>query len=82
MLLEACEYTADFIRFGAAIFQNLIGGERLAALAVAFDATGGNGMLATDADALDDAPARRFKGVVNVLGACFSLVHAGNGFLS
>jgi hypothetical protein len=40
ILFETCEYAADFIRFGVAIFQNLIDGERLAALAVALDATG------------------------------------------
>src|SRR6185437_6020985 len=69
-------------QLGVAIFQNVIGGERLAAFAVAFDATGGNGIFAADAAAFDDAPTCRFQRGINMLGACLGFVHAGNGFFS
>jgi hypothetical protein len=49
---------------------------------VTFDAAGRNRILAPDAAALDDAPARRFQRGINVLGACLGFVHdlGGLGF--
>ena len=43
--------------------------------AVAFDAAGRDGILAPDAAALDDAPARRFQRGIDVLGSGFGFVH-------
>ena len=58
-----------------AIDQHVVGGERLAAFAVALDAARRDGMFPQNLAALDDAPARRFQGGVNVLGAGLGFVH-------
>jgi len=50
----------DDAELGIAIFQHVIGGERLAAFAVALEAAGSDGILAPEAAAFDDAPAGRF----------------------
>ena len=59
-----------------AIDQHVIGGERLAAPPVAFDAAQRDRILAPDAAAFDHAPARRLEGGVDVLGSGFGFVHA------
>jgi hypothetical protein len=51
------------------------GDETAGAAAVAFDTTGRNLILAPDAAALDDAPARRFQRGINVFCSCFGFVH-------
>src|ERR1035438_6726292 len=61
--------------FGVSNFQDVIGGEWFAAFAVALDATGRNRILAPDAAALDDAPARRLQRGINMFGACLGFVH-------
>lgn len=64
----------DHGQLRVAIFQNVNGGERLAALAVAFDAPGRNRILAPDAAAFDHAPPRSGECGVDVLGACLGFV--------
>ena len=60
---------------GVAIDQHVVGGERLAAPAVAFDAAERDRILAPDAAALDDAPAGRLQRGIDVLGSGLGFVH-------
>ena len=69
----------DHGQLAIAIDQHVIGGERLAAATVAFDAAGGDGVFAQDLAALDDTPARRFQRGINVLGPGFGFVHGLGG---
>ena len=62
-------------QLAVAIDQHVIGGERLAAFAVAFDAARRDGIFAQDFAAFHDAPARRFQCGINVLGAGLGFVH-------
>ena len=63
---------------GVAILKHVIGGERLAASPVAFDAAERDRIFAPDAAAFDDAPARRFQGGIDMLGSGFGFVHGGS----
>ena len=65
----------DHGQLGVAIFQHVIGGERLAPLSVALDTTQRNRILAPDATAVDHAPASRRQRGVNVFGSGFGFVH-------
>ena len=60
---------------GVAIDQHVIGGERLAAPPVAFDAAERDRVFAPDAAAFDDAPARRLQRGIDMLGSGFGFVH-------
>ena len=60
---------------GVAILQHVIRRKRLAAPPVAFEAAQRDRILAPDAAALDDTPARRFQCGVDVLGSGFGFVH-------
>ena len=62
-------------QLGVAIDQHVIGGERLAAPPVAFDAAQRDRILAPNAAALDDAPAGGRERGVDVLGSGFGFVH-------
>ena len=58
-----------------AIDQHVVGGQRLAAPPVAFDAAQRDRILAADAAALDHAPARRLQRGIDVLGSGLGFVH-------
>ena len=60
---------------GVAIDQHVIGGERLAAPSVAFEAARRDGVFAPDAAAFDHAPARRFQCGVDMFGSGLGFVH-------
>ena len=62
-------------QLGVAIDQHVIGGERLAAPPVAFDAAQRDRIFAPDAAAFDHTPARRLQRGVDVLGSGFGFVH-------
>ena len=62
-------------QFVVAIDEHVIGGQRLTASALSFDASERDGILAQDAAAFDDAPARRFQCRINVFGSSLSFVH-------
>ena len=62
-------------QLGVAIVQHVIGGERLAASPVAFDAARRDRIFAPDAAALDHAPARRLQRGVDMFGSGFGFVH-------
>ena len=64
--------------FVIAIDQDVIGSERLAASAVAFEATQRDRIFAPDAAAFDHAPARRRQRGVNALGSGLGFVHGRN----
>jgi len=62
-------------QLAVAVFQHVIGGERLPAPAQPLDAPRRDGKLPPDATALHDAPARRRQRGVNMLGSGFGFVH-------
>lgn len=62
-------------KFGVSIFKDVIRRERFAAPPLTFDATRRNRILAPDAAALNDAPARCFQCGINMFGSGFGFVH-------
>ena len=66
----------DHGQLAVAVDEDVVGGERLAAVAVALDAARRDRVLAQDAAALDDAPAGRLERGVDVLGSGLGFVHA------
>jgi hypothetical protein len=58
-----------------AIDQHVIGDERFAAPAEAFDAARRDGIFAQDLAALDDAPAGGIQRAIDVLGSGLGFVH-------
>ena len=60
---------------GVAIFENVVGDERLGTPTLAFEATESDLVFAADAAALDDTPACRFQRGIDVLGSGFGFVH-------
>ena len=71
-----CQFLIPRFRFHGgqlcvAILQNVVSRQRLAPSAVAFDASERNRVLATNATSVNNAPARRSEGGVDVLGSGF-----------
>ena len=62
-------------QFGIAVNQNVVGNLGLPTPSVAFEATLRDVVLAQDATALDQAPTRRLKGGINMLGSGLGFVH-------
>src|SRR5262249_1160253 len=67
-----CLYHSEFL---IAINKNVVGGERLAALPVALNATRGDAVLAQNAAAVHNSPAGSSQRRVDVLRSCLCLIH-------
>ena len=66
----------DHSQLGIAVFQHVIGDERLGAPALALNTALGDLVLAPNSTTFDHAPPCCLQGRVNMLGAGFGLVHS------